>query len=281
MRELIKQLAFRAVHMFRQDRDGFVDLDVRSGATKGLKLSLDLLGRRKSAYWLGKYDADIFETLKEVIQPGWNCWDCGVYIGLYTCFLARQIGPSGRVVGFEPDRNNLVRANKNIELNGLTNARLKNYAVAGPRGHVDFIVSGNTNSHLPGFWLGRNADDTADDYKRKIELTETIVKVACYSLDQLIDMPDIPNPNFVKIDIEGAELEALQNLEKMCEVLRPTVLLELHNPECDAMAWEFSQKFRYKLYSFYLRRMITNKSDTGGTLLCTPAETPTAGYWNS
>ncbi len=41
---------------------------------------------------------------------------------------------------------------------------------------------------------------------------------------------------------EGAELEALQPVDKMCSTLRPVVLLELHNPECDAMAWEFQSE---------------------------------------
>src|SRR5437899_1241109 len=83
------------------DSEGLVTLATRSGPAKGLRFRLDLERRLEYAYWFGKYDIEILEVLERICKPGSVVWDCGVYLGYYTCTLARMVGPSGKVVSFE------------------------------------------------------------------------------------------------------------------------------------------------------------------------------------
>jgi Methyltransferase FkbM domain len=69
------------------------------------------------------------------------------------------------------------------------------------------------------------------------------------SLDQALLEKGLPQPDLIKVDIEGAEKDALRYGEHMFGQVRPLLLLELHNPECDRAAWDFSRRFCYELKS--------------------------------
>lgn len=267
MRELVKTVGYRFVTTLFGDDEKMVPLTIRRGAAKGLKLRLDLIHRKESAYWHGKYDNQILSVLANVIQPGWNCWDCGVYIGLYSCFFGRAVGPNGSVVGFEPDIRNLQRAQRNARLNQLDNVRFKNVAVGGPEGEIEFVLSDNTNSHLPDAWLG----STRDEYQ-SIERVDKVVRIDCRSLDELLNDETIPSPQLIKIDIEGAELMAFRHMSTLLSMCRPVIVLELHNPECDAAAWRLFESTEYDLFSLDTLKSVKAATDVGGTLLCQPKE---------
>ena len=62
LRTLLKKTAYRSVTALFGDREGFVKLPVVQGPAKGLVFRVDLV-RRMEAYWHGRYDQDILETL--------------------------------------------------------------------------------------------------------------------------------------------------------------------------------------------------------------------------
>jgi hypothetical protein len=90
------------------------------------------------------------------------------------------------------------------------------------------------------------------------------------SLDQALLEKGLAKPNLIKMDIEGAEKDALRHAEHMFHRVRPLLVLELHNPECDRSAWDFSCRFRYELRSLDTGAIFTNPEDVRGTLLCKP-----------
>ena len=264
MRQQIKKIVYGSMTRLMADQEGLVQLKVRKGAAKGLQLKLDLVHRGESAYWLGKYDDRILGYLADVVQPGWNCWDCGVYIGLYSCFLGRQVGPTGKVHGFEPDVSNLKRARENARINGLDHVEFHNYAIA-ENGESDFVLSNNTNSHLSDAWLGSTRAEYAT-----IERKDELIKIKCLALDEIGAQLSLPDPDLIKLDIEGAEKIALLHMDRLVTERRPKILLELHNPECDETAWQFAQRYDYKLFSLDYFKPVTSRADTRGTLFCDP-----------
>jgi len=247
------------------DQRGLVLLPTLKGPARGLRFALDLQTRIESAYFYGSYDLAITRRLGKICQKGWTIWDCGIYLGYYTCLFARLVGPTGQVVGFEPDPRNLLRAKENSKINGFSNIKYVQVAIGGTSGEIDFILSDNTNSHIPGVYVG----STVKDYQ-KIERQDFFTRVRCMTLDEAYLQKDIPHPDLIKIDIEGAEKEALQQIQRLTCEKKPLIVLELHNPECDAAAWEFAQRVGYALRSLETGHTITKASDVRGTLLCSP-----------
>lgn len=264
---LLKQPLFRLVTAIKGNKEGRVALTVWRGPAKGLRLKLDLIHRHESAYVLGKYDTEILASIAKLVQPGWTIWDVGTYLGFYSAFFNRLVGPEGSVVCIEPDPRNLALTECNLQLNGYRMEHHLNAAIGGPVGEVDFLLSEDTNSHLPSVYVG--ARGMKDVYCSR-DIGKKRLRIACITLDQACFEKALPPPNLIKIDIEGAELVALRHLDRLCREVRPILLLELHNPECDAEAWAFGIRTGYTLTRAENGQAIAHASQVGGTLLCFP-----------
>jgi FkbM family methyltransferase len=247
------------------DGQGRVTLPVLAGPGRGLRFSFDLSRRIEAAYVTGRYDTSQVTTFAKIVKPGMVVWDIGTYLGFYAAVASRLVGPAGRVVAFEPDPENLERARHNAKLNSLTNVDFVEAAIGEPVGHVALIKTRNTNSHIEGAFVGR---DRADYLTRAPNHRETI-RAQCLSLDEAYRDPWIPRPDVIKLDIEGAEQFALKYVDTLAAEVGPIIMLELHNPECDAAAWEFSQRTGYRLRSLETGRVLLRAEEVQGTVLCT------------
>lgn len=265
IKQRVKHGIFTTITKVAGDGDEHVVLPTLSGPAKGLRFRLNLNEFGEPPYFYGTYELSEAKVIARLCQPGWVVWDCGIYLGYYTNLFSRLVGPQGSVVAFEPDPKNIERTRSNLALNKLSNVRFVHTAIGAPVGEVDFALSNNTNSHVKGAYIGTDRSDYATR-----ERIDELIRVRCISLDEAYETPEIPRPNLIKIDIEGAELVALRHLNKVTTELRPIIILELHNPECDAAAWEFSQKARYSLQSLDRGEPIKSRADVGGTLLCMP-----------
>lgn len=128
-------------------------------------------------------------------QPGDVVWDVGAHAGATTYFLSRVVGPHGKVYAFEPDTTNYEYLKKNIELHGLRNVVPVAKALSGSTGTASFNMDGTMCAGLREYAL----------YKVKggSKAVPTItVEDACSELGDV--------PRFVKMDIEGAEVAAIE-----------------------------------------------------------------------
>jgi FkbM family methyltransferase len=266
LRSAIKNNGYRLITALIGDHDRMVTLPVLSGPAKGLKIRANLIDRKDVYFW-GKYDRYILGQVIPLIQKGWTIWDCGAYIGFYTIVFARTVGTTGRVIAIELDSRNLKRTHENAALNKLTNIEFINAAIGPPIGESEIIIDDGTNSHLPGTYIG--SLEMAEVWSAK-DMHLPRVRVECVSLDQALLEKGLPKPDLIKLDIEGAEKDALSHGDCIFEQVRPLVLLELHNPECDRAAWDFSHRFRYELTSLNTGETLTRPERVQGTLLCRP-----------
>ena len=266
LRVKIKDYTYWMVTELYGDHDGTVALPILFGPARGLKIRADL-AKRKDAYFWGKYDRHVLNVIMPLVRPGWTIWDCGIYIGFYTLFFARRVGPAGRVLAIELDYRNLNRTQENAALNQLSNIEFVNAAIGAPSGEVEFIMDDGTNSHLVGTYVGglemRELWQARDKKKN-------CGRVECISLDQVLLEKGFSKPDLIKLDIEGAEKEALQHADYIFGEVRPLLLLELHNPQCDHAAWDFSQRFGYDLRCLDTGEIPAKLEDVHGTLLCQP-----------
>jgi len=107
------------------------------------------------------------------------------------------------------------------------------------------------------------------DYATRAPGNSETMTVRCMSLDEAYLDPAIPNPDFIKLDIEGAEQFALKHADRISSELSPVIMLELHNPECDRAAWEFARATGYRLFSLETNDWFERAEDVHGTVLCT------------
>lgn len=259
--------AYRLLTDFSGDDDGRVLLPVLRGPARGLRFRLDLMSGLEGGYFVGRYDPKILRLIEKLCQRGWCVWDCGGYLGFYTAFFARLVGPKGSVVVFEPDPRNMLRIKSNMQLNKFEHVQFVHSAIGAPCGEVDFFLSDNTNSHIPGAYVGATRESYA-----KIEQATQRLRVPCLGLDQACFDKGLPRPQLIKLDIDGAEMIALQHIERLAREVRPLIILELHDPECDRAAWDFARTTHYSLRSLDTGQQIQSPEQVGGTLLCTPGE---------
>jgi FkbM family methyltransferase len=265
IRQTAKNLALDVLTSAWGDSDGRVTLPVIAGPGRGLRFAFDLSRRIEAAYVTGRYDVAQVRTICQLATPGMVVWDVGTYLGFYSALVSRIVGPTGKVVAFEPDPENLSRAQHNARLNSLTNIQFVHAAIGEPVGEITLIKTANTNSHIDGAFVGR---DRADYATRAPEHADTVT-VPCMSLDQAYLDPTIPNPDIIKLDIEGAEQFALRHCDRLAREVGPVIMLELHNPECDSAAWDFAQETGYRLFSLETNQYFTSRSEVHGTVLCT------------
>lgn len=158
--------------------------------------------------------------------------DCGAYDGdTIQSFLQQPSGCSGRIVAFEADPNNFRKLEHTVsQLPQRASIVVNNLAVGASNGSVCFCASGNEASYVSS-----NSGDT---------------RVNCVALDTALDGLD---PTFIKMDIEGAELDALSGASTLIKRCSP--ILAICSYHRQDHLWKIPLLIRsFKSdYRFYLR----------------------------
>jgi FkbM family methyltransferase len=215
---------------------GLTEVEITAGAAQGLRMRLDL--QQEKDYWLGTYEPDLQEAIRELIRPGWVVYDIGANVGYITLMLACKTAEDGRVLAFEPLPENVERLKENIALNNMNAwVTVIAAAVVDSPGTVRFWVGPSDDMGKADGSAGRNNVP----YYRSME-------VQGVSLDGLIYQDHYPIPQAIKMDIEGGEVLALRGMEQTLRQARPIVLLELHGEESARQAWQVFQESGYRLH---------------------------------
>ena len=145
--------------------------------------------------------------------------DIGAHIGLYTIISSKRVGANGKVVAIEANPSNFEMLNRNIKVNQLTNIISLNNAV--------YSKETKLKLYLPGEELGHTTYNTVMSDRAKNE--DKFVEVSANTLDYLLQLKEITDVNWVKIDVEGAEFEVLKGAHNLLLNSRNIVILmEVH-----------------------------------------------------
>ena len=144
--------------------------------------------------FIGK-DYDIYYPL----QRGDTVIDAGANIGLFTIKAGKEVGPEGRVIAIEPDETHLNFLRRNIEANRLTNIEIVPKGVWSEKIERNLYLYDNTGHHS----LYSN-----EEFPKGCKQTGT-VKLELDTIDNISGELGCKKVDFIKMDIEGAELEAL------------------------------------------------------------------------
>jgi FkbM family methyltransferase len=201
---LVGTLLSKAGNRIR-NRDG----TIQNGFGKGLRFNV---GASIAGYLLGTQEPQVQAAITHLVRPGMIVYDVGANVGFLTLLFAKAVGKEGCVIAFEPVAANSERIGYNAKLNGFTNIIVRLEAVGGSDGTAGFTIGA-----FPTIGKLQQAGASSSEEVREVPVR---------SLDSVIK--ELPPPDLLKIDIEGAEVDCLCGARSLLKENRPLLLIELH-----------------------------------------------------
>lgn len=169
-------------------------------------------------YVLGKTLAEPRERrfFRSQVEPGMVVFDVGANLGFYTLLLADRVGPQGRVHAFEPDPLSCEILQRRAA--GRANIEINQTAVGDHEGTITLYTNRS------------NRADNRVHPSLGVETAEA-VDVPLTTLDAYCAARGIEKIDAVKMDIQGAEVAALEGFRKTIDRLKPRWMLIEFSPE--------------------------------------------------
>jgi FkbM family methyltransferase len=178
----------------------------------------------------GEFSAEETTLFRLIVQPGRTVLDIGANIGVHTIDLSRLVGPGGIVHSFEPQRLMFQLLCANVALNSCSNVFAHNMAIGAAGGTIRVPSLDPEELHNYGGLSLLGAG-----------LGEPVALIT-------IDSMDLGDCQFIKIDIEGMETEALLGAAVTIERFRPILYVENDRQARSAELIGLLQQYGYRLY---------------------------------
>jgi len=190
------------------------DSVIQRGVGRGLRFNP---GGSNVSYLLGTVEQEIQNVLQLWLRPEMTVYDVGANVGFITVIAARLVGEKGKVCGFEPVPMLADQAMHNALLNQFRQVSIHRVALSDQDREAVFQVSKNLT-------MGRlaNRESHAPDAENELVVRER-------KLDTLVATDGLPDPDLVKIDVEGTEAAVLDGATEVLRRARPALLIELHS----------------------------------------------------
>lgn len=156
------------------------------------------------------YEARFDDAMMAAIGDARTVWDIGANAGLYTRKFANAINQDGLVIAFEPSPRSAENL-RSINSSG-SEIKVQQVALSDSAGEVFFEASSS----------GPGTTDRIVDY-------ETETRVAVTTADNLVFEDGWKTPDFVKIDVEGFEIDVLKGMTRLLKEKPPRdIFVEIH-----------------------------------------------------
>ena len=180
----------------------------------GVKLKLPA---RYIRYFPSDYEAENFSFLKSSCKEGAVILDIGAHIGLFASIAAKMAGSKGKVFAFEPTPDTFSVLQQTIRINKLENViEPVNQAMGKDTGIATFFIS------------DAEADNSNSLVSYKIDRNLSGVKVEINTIDNFVAATKLNKIDIIKIDVEGAEYDALKGGMDVFKKWRPYCILAIH-----------------------------------------------------
>jgi len=201
----------------------------------------------------GNYEVEETALCERVVEAGTVVFDVGANIGLYTLLFSKLVGATGLVHAFEPEPRNFRRLRVNLALNDVQNV------VANQLGA--FSISGRRalNVYRPelGSWHTFGRPKLTDPLRGHEEaVPEASLDVDIVTLQDYAETHGVEHVDFLKVDVEGAELDVLLGAGRLLDKGRiGVVMFEVSLPQVEGMAhrpeeiFEFLSEHGYRSYA--------------------------------
>jgi FkbM family methyltransferase len=165
-------------------------------------------------------------VMRRFVREGDTVFDIGANIGIHTTLLSQLAGPRGRVFAFEPNRELLPTLT--ITVKGLPNAVLYPYALSDDETEATFFVPvHHTMSSLADWTTDATLGEVHFGKARRMVVQQR-------RIDDLVGKGVLPLPNFIKCDVEGAELKVFRGGRQTLDRAGAPVILFEAGPDSAA-----------------------------------------------
>lgn len=154
-------------------------------------------------------------AMRSFVKKGDTVFDIGAHFGFYTLLLAKLVGAEGKVFAFEPNTELLPSLRKTLA--PLENVELHEIALSDRDGKVNLFVPEDASMASLSDWtdgIAGNVHTVACEMRR---------------LDDLVETGKLPAPQFIKCDVEGAELSVFSGASKtLNKTDAPVIMFEVN-----------------------------------------------------
>lgn len=170
-------------------------------------------GMQTTVFFLGEYEKAISDIVEKVVFPGDVCIDAGANFGWYTTLFRKLAGEWGEVHSFEPMPSTFHELEITRELmESPVNVYINNCAVGDKPGEMMIhLFEGEPTGHAS---LSDHGQANATSFACRVT-----------TIDDYVKERNIQNVDFVKVDIEGAELMLLDGARRLFAQAEPPVML--------------------------------------------------------
>jgi FkbM family methyltransferase len=209
----------------------------------------------------GNYEVAEMRFVEGAVRSGMTAIDVGANIGMYALPLARLVGPSGHVHAFEPEDKNHERLTINLALNGFGNVTLNKSAVFSETKTLKLNLFPDEISS----WHSLGMPEMPDPFNPGKTVKPTRVQeVPGVSLDDYCTKRGIGQVDFLKVDVEGAELEVLQGCRRLLsEGAVRHIMFEVSLPQIQGMGHHKTEIFTLLESAGYTSRPIQPDGSLG------------------
>lgn len=253
----------------------YLPTEIKTQTRDGRKLSANLTtGMNTTVFFLGEYEKSPTKIVASLLKSGDVCLDAGANFGWYTTLFYKHCGAAGAVHAFEPVPMSFEELRRNYKLMGAPkNVFINNLALGERCGEITINLFPNQPTGHAS--VSRHGKDDFVSFQCKM-----------ITLDSYLEKNNLEQVDFVKLDIEGAEMMFFKGAEKLFKQTMPPIwLIE--------MALEQTRNFGYlpndlinfmrerAAYDFYkvneikaTLKKIENFSseDIGANVVCIPRE---------
>lgn len=168
----------------------------------------------------GEWSQSEIDILEQIVQPGTVALDIGANVGYHTLAMSKAVGPTGRIVSFEPQPGIFQLLAGNIAINERSNVIALNMALGEARGFVD----------IPPFDYESVANFGALDLRNMLRSEQAAAEFTPVQLQRLDEIAYARNASLIKLDVEGMELAVLRGGIELLKRRRPALFLEDNMP---------------------------------------------------
>ncbi|MBI3707183.1 MAG: FkbM family methyltransferase [Proteobacteria bacterium] len=219
-------------------------------------------------FFYGAFRPEVSKLLNRVLRPGQVAFDIGANIGMHSVIMANRVGPTGRVVCFEPDPHPHGRLVGNLRLNGFGFAETHQAALSARSERRKFFMHDEASGNYAN----------ASFYAENVGADTSAIEVEVLSLDDFIARNPVPRLDAIKLLAQGEEWNVLQGGRETIAKFRPKVFFLYepsywHRQDLELMdAVKFFADFGYTTYAieFGPRRAVTGEIAKGQVFLATP-----------
>ncbi|MDV3349876.1 FkbM family methyltransferase [Leptothoe sp. LEGE 181152] len=192
------------------------DIVVQAKLPNGLALPCNIKDHvQRQIYFHGVYEPIESYLFTRLLEPGMTVIDAGANIGQYSLLASGIVGKMGKVHSFEPIDQTFSILENNILKNNISNVILHQCGLWDSDSSVSLGLSPEMSDNIGSYSIGVYDGCLKSD-------------VRVVALDEYRQEASISSVDFIKMDIEGAEYNALLGMQKTVEENQPIFLIEIN-----------------------------------------------------